>query len=115
MVFASGSASTIVPCAANTSEKAENKSVANFKLVTMFGANLLNFCNKAITNSAVVSFSFSRSDLDSEKKATSVPEISPEISSSIKSDTIEAINGQLSSVVRKILEGSGSNDSCFDS
>ena len=92
-----------------------NRMLTKLLDIRIVASNFFGFCNKAITNSAVVSFSFSRSDLDSEKKATSVPEISPEISSSIKSDTIEAINGQLSSVVRKILEGSGSNDSCFDS
>jgi len=83
--------------------------------IRIVASNFFGFCNKAITNSAVVSFSFSRSDLDSEKKATSVPEISPEISKSIKSDTIPAINGQFNSVARKILAGSGSNDLRFDS
>ena len=53
--------------------------------------------------------SSSRSAFVNEKKATSVPEINPEIQRRTTSDTIPTVVCHPNSIAIKILEGSGSN------
>jgi len=74
----------------------------------MVASSLLGSCSKLITNLAFGWLSFSRSDLDSEKKATSVPEITPETTNKNKSENMPATAGQSKS--NKILAGSGSKE-----
>ena len=76
--------------------------------IKIVASKRLGFCIKSITSFALGSSSFSRSDLDNEKNATSVPEIRADITNKTKSEIMPEAAYQ--SISNKIFVGSGSNE-----